>query len=78
MRLVEGTDRFKIIGRANVVSYQHWEDKKAYFQANSSGTGRSCCECSYGHRGHPSSYMLVLNVVSNNRLLRGRKEIYRS
>jgi len=29
MRRVEGTDRFEVIGRANVVSYQHWGHEKA-------------------------------------------------
>lgn len=36
MRPVEGTDRFKIIGRANVESYEHWEHEKPYFEPNSS------------------------------------------
>jgi hypothetical protein len=36
MRPVEGTDRYKIIGRAHVESYEHWEHEKPYFESNSS------------------------------------------
>lgn len=36
MRPVGGTDRFRLIGGANVESRAHWEDKKPYFEADSS------------------------------------------
>ena len=36
MRPVGGIDRFKIIGRADSESYQHWEHESSHFEANSS------------------------------------------